>query len=80
MFEGIRHGIGLTHTGLSILDLSPLGHQPMAGDAGWVIMGRYITSVNYGPKEVAGHVFRGHSDTEGTSFGSRRPESKAALL
>ena len=52
----------------------------MAGDAGWVIMGRYITSVNYGPKEVAGHVFRGHSDTEGTSFGSRRPESKAALL
>lgn len=62
--------IGLAHRRLSILDLSPAGHQPMACHAG-----RYVIAFNgeiYNHLEVrtelqaAGHAptWRGHSDTE----------------
>lgn len=62
--------IGLAHRRLSILDLSPAGHQPMACHAG-----RYVIAFNgeiYNHLDLrlelqaAGHAptWRGHSDTE----------------
>ncbi|MEY4170725.1 MAG: hypothetical protein RLZ94_1798 [Actinomycetota bacterium] len=61
-------GIGLGHRRLSILDLSPLGHQPMvAGLAGVTII---FNGEIYNFRELRrdlesrGHTFRGHSDTE----------------
>jgi len=38
VFEDPGHGIGLAHARLSILDLSPLGHQPMLSDDGRVAL------------------------------------------
>ena len=66
---GVWHddsGIGLAHRRLSILDLSPAGHQPMHS-----ISGRYVIAFN---GEIYNHLdlrnalkntnWRGHSDTE----------------
>jgi len=59
---------GLGHRRLSIIDLSPAGHQPMANDAGtlWITFNGEI----YNYKEVRnelttlGYKFKSHSDTE----------------
>lgn len=61
-------GVALGHRRLSILDLSPEGHQPMTS-----VCGRYVISFNgevYNFKALRaqltglGYSFRGHSDTE----------------
>src|SRR4051812_14562387 len=59
---------GLTHHRLSIIDVSPLGRQPMvdrSGDAVIIFNGEIY---NYRELrrglESDGHIFRGHSDTE----------------
>jgi asparagine synthase (glutamine-hydrolysing) len=64
-----RTGLGLGHRRLSILDLSPMGHQPMASSCG-----RYIITFNgeiYNYLDIRAEVeasgaatWRGHSDTE----------------
>ena len=59
-------GVALAHRRLSILDLSPAGHQPMTSDCG-----RYVIVFNgeiYNHldlrKELRRETWRGHSDTE----------------
>ncbi|MDI9404623.1 MAG: asparagine synthase (glutamine-hydrolyzing) [Limnohabitans sp.] len=60
--------VGLGHARLSIIDLSPLGHQPMFAEAGAVQLVFNGEIYNYRALrkelEAKGHTFRGHSDTE----------------
>jgi asparagine synthase (glutamine-hydrolysing) len=59
---------GLGHVRLSILDLSPLGHQPMVDPSGQVVIVFNGEIYNYrslrDELEADGHAFRGSSDTE----------------
>jgi asparagine synthase (glutamine-hydrolysing) len=61
-------GIGLGHRRLSIIDLSPLGHQPMASDDGatWIVYNGEV--YNHGEiraeLEASGVRFRSRTDTE----------------
>jgi asparagine synthase (glutamine-hydrolysing) len=61
-------GVGLGHTRLSILDLSPQGHQPMISADGAVALVFNGEIYNFqelrAGLEAKGVVFRGHSDTE----------------
>jgi asparagine synthase (glutamine-hydrolysing) len=67
-FEDAEHGVGFAHARLSILDLSPLGHQPMASDDGRVVIAYNGEIYNFralrAQLEAAGHRFRSESDTE----------------
>lgn len=60
--------IGLGHARLSIIDLSPLGHQPMSDERTGVQLVFNGEIYNYRELrrelESAGHTFRGKSDTE----------------
>jgi asparagine synthase (glutamine-hydrolysing) len=68
--RGIRSfdGATLIHARLSIIDLSPLGEQPMSNEDGsiWVVFNGEIYN-HHGIRaslEAKGHTFRGRSDTE----------------
>lgn len=60
--------VALGHARLSILDLSPLGHQPMCDAAGMNVIVFNGEIYNFRELrrelEAAGYSFRGHSDTE----------------
>ena len=61
-------GIALGHRRLSIIDLSPLGAQPMTAASGRYVIAFNGEAYNYAPirAELAslGYEFKGHSDTE----------------
>jgi asparagine synthase (glutamine-hydrolysing) len=60
--------VALAHRRLSIVDLSPLGHNPMSGEDGrlWITFNGEIYNFLELRQELeaAGHRFRSHSDTE----------------
>ena len=61
-------GVALGHRRLSILDLSPEGHQPMSSEDGRLVLSYNGEIYNHrelrAELEPRGHRFRGHSDTE----------------
>ena len=62
------HPVALAHRRLSIIDLSPLGAQPMASHSGRYVIVYNGEFYNYQSVqkelEAAGHKFKGRSDTE----------------
>ena len=63
-----EHRVALAHRRLSIIDLSPAGHQPMSNEDGtvWITFGGEIYNhMDIRPElEAKGHVYRSQTDTE----------------
>ena len=59
-------GVAFGHRRLSIIDLSPLGHQPMVSGSGRYVITFNGEVYNFGDlrAELTGYPFRGRSDTE----------------
>lgn len=68
IFEDREAGIAMAHRRLSIVDLSPTGHQPMTDSSGRYTIAYNGEVYNYRALQDAlnakGRVLRGHSDTE----------------
>lgn len=68
LFEERAYGVGLAHTRLSFLGLSPSGHQPMTNEDGSVVLVFNGEIYNFQETrsnlEQQGAEFRGTSDTE----------------
>ena len=68
IFVDAQGGVGLVHRRLSIIDLSPAGHQPMADAAGRCVIAFNGEIYNYrelrNELRASGFSFRGESDTE----------------
>jgi asparagine synthase (glutamine-hydrolysing) len=68
LFFDEDYGVGLGHRRLSVIDLSPAGHQPMASDDGNTVIAFNGEVYNFSAlkKELTGlgHHFKGSSDTE----------------
>ncbi len=66
--EGVycAENVGLGHRRLSIIDLSPAGHQPMSNEDGtvWIVFNGEIYNFQKLRASLQGHAFRSHSDTE----------------
>lgn len=64
----MQYNVGLAHTRLSIIDLSPAGHQPMANEDRtiWIVYNGEI--YNFKELRIAleqkGHMFKSNTDTE----------------
>ena len=68
IFTAVGEPLALGHTRLSILDLSPLGHQPMLDESGKVVLVYNGEIYNFPELRAtlasAGYNFKSHSDTE----------------
>jgi asparagine synthase (glutamine-hydrolysing) len=63
----VHGGIGLAHQRLSVLDLSPAGHQPMSNEDGtiWIVFNGEIYNFQDLRTHLCDrHVFRSRTDTE----------------
>jgi asparagine synthase (glutamine-hydrolysing) len=64
----IKKGIGLGHRRLAVIDLSPMGHQPMSNEDAslWIVLNGEIYNFIELKDELVkkGHIFKSHTDTE----------------
>src|ERR1044071_4538081 len=67
-FHDTAGRVAFAHNRLSIIDLSPAGHQPMASDDGSVVLSYNGELYNFrelrAELESLGHKFRSQSDSE----------------